>query len=56
MANETQGSLGTELKGRELKVPPPLRGALAAGREKDVELATTSLEFEFNLQIPCGST
>ena len=48
MANETQGT-GTQGSA-------PLRGALAAGREKDVELATTSLEFEFNLQIPCGST
>ena len=32
-----------------------LRGALAAGREKEGELATTSLEFEFHLQFPCGS-
>ena len=31
-----------------------LRGALAAGREKEGELATTSLEFEFHLQFPCG--
>ena len=31
-----------------------LRGALAAGREKEGELATTSLEFEFRLQFPCG--
>ena len=30
-----------------------LRGALEAGREK--ELATTSLEFEFHLQFPYGS-
>ena len=30
-------------------------GALAAGREKEGELATTSLEFEFHLQFPCGS-
>ena len=29
-----------------------LRGALAAGREKEGELATTSLEFEFRLQFP----
>ena len=28
---------------------------LAAGREKETELATTSLEFEFRLQFPCGS-
>ena len=32
-----------------------LWGALAAGREKGGELATTSLEFEFCLQFPCGS-
>ena len=32
------------------------RGALAAGREKEGELATTSLEFEFHLQFPCRST
>ena len=32
-----------------------LRGALAAGREKEGELATTSLEFEFRLQFPRGS-
>ena len=32
-----------------------LRGTLAAGREQEGELATTSLEFEFCLQFPCGS-
>ena len=32
-----------------------LRGALAVGREKEGELATTSLELEFHLQLPCGS-
>ena len=32
-----------------------LRCALAAGREKEGELATRSLEFEFHLQFPCGS-
>ena len=32
-----------------------LRGALTAGREKEEELSTTSLEFEFHLQFPCGS-
>jgi len=32
-----------------------LRGDLAAGREKEGELATTSLEFEFRLQRSCGS-
>ena len=31
-----------------------LRGALGAGWEKEGELATTSLEFEFRLQFPCG--
>ena len=29
-----------------------LRGALAAGQEKEGELATTSLEFEFRFQFP----
>ena len=32
-----------------------LLGALAAGREKEGELVTTPLEFEFHLQFPCGS-
>ena len=32
-----------------------LQGALVAGWEKEGELATTSLEFEFHLQFPCGS-
>ena len=32
-----------------------LRGSLAAGREKEEELAFTSLEFEFRLQFACGS-
>ena len=32
-----------------------LQGALAAGREKEGERVTTSLEFEFHLQLPCGS-
>ena len=33
-----------------------LRGTLAAGQEKERELATTSLEFVFHLQFPCGSS
>ena len=33
-----------------------LWGALATGREKEGDLATTSLEFEFHLQIPSGSS
>ena len=32
-----------------------LLGTQAAGREKEGELVTTSLEFEFHLQFPCGS-
>ena len=32
-----------------------LRGALAAEREKEGELATKSLEFKFRLQFPRGS-
>jgi len=32
-----------------------LRGDLAVGREKEGELATTSLEFEFRHQRSCGS-
>ena len=31
-----------------------LRGALVAEREKEGGFATTSLEFEFHLQFPCG--
>ena len=31
-----------------------LLGALAAGREKEEELATTPLDFEFHLQFLCG--
>ena len=32
-----------------------VRGALAAGREKEGDVGTASLEFEFHLQFPCGS-
>ena len=32
-----------------------LWGTLTVGREKEGELATTSLEFKFHLQSPCGS-
>ena len=32
-----------------------LPGTLAAGREKEGELASTSLELEFHLQFPFGS-
>ena len=32
-----------------------LRDTLAAGREKEGELATMSLKFEFHLQLPCGA-
>ena len=33
-----------------------LRGTLAAGREKEGELATMSRDFELHLQFPCGSS
>ena len=42
-------------KGNNTVCEQALQGALAAGREKEGELATTSLEFEFHLQFPCGS-
>ena len=45
--------LANELKG--LACEQALRGALAVGWEKEGELATTSLEFEFHLQFSCGS-
>ena len=32
-----------------------LRGALTARREKEGEIATTSLEFEFHLQFPVAT-
>ena len=41
--------------GRVLACDQATQSALAAGREKEGELATTSLEFEFHLYIPCGS-
>ena len=37
------------------KLAKYIMGALAAGKEKEGELAATSLEFEFHLQFPCGS-
>ena len=40
---------------RDVPVTTKLLGALALEREKEGELATTSLEFEFHLQFPCGS-
>ena len=39
----------------ELVCEQALRGALAAWWEKEGELATMSLEFEFHLQFPCCS-
>ena len=33
----------------------PLWGTLGAGQEKEGQLVTTSLEFEFHFQFPCGS-
>ena len=39
----------------ELVCEQALRGALAAWWEKERELATMSLEFEFHFQFPCCS-
>jgi len=39
----------------EVACEQALQGALVVGQEKEGELATTSLEFEFHLQFPCGS-
>ena len=33
-----------------------LRGVLAAGQVKEEKLATTSREYAFHLQFPCGSS
>ena len=41
--------------GRFIACEQALRGDLAAGREKEEELAIASPEFEFHLQFPCGS-
>ena len=35
-------------------LPASSPGALEAGRQKEGELATMSLEFELRLQFPCG--
>ena len=43
------------LKLHKVACEQALGGALAAGREKEREVATTFLEFEFHLQLPCGS-
>ena len=56
MANETQGSLYEQNSRNGTQGSAPLQGALAAWRENEGEVATMSLEFEFHLQIPCGST
>ena len=37
------------------KLSGTIRDILAAGRQKEGELATTSLKFEFHLQFPCGA-
>ena len=41
---------------QEVVCEQALCGALATGREKEGDLATTALEFEFHLQIPSGSS
>ena len=45
--------LANELKG--LACEQALQGTLVVGWEKEGELATKSLEFEFHLQFSCGS-
>ena len=45
--------LANELK--RLSCEQALRGALVVGQEKERELATMSLEFEFHLPFSCGS-
>ena len=44
-----------ELITSHLACEQALRGALAAVWEKEGELATTSLKFEFHLQLPFGA-
>ena len=39
----------------DLACEQTLRSDLAAGWEKEGQLAATSVEFEFCLQFPCGS-
>ena len=45
-----------KLVNQKLACEQALCGALATGREKEGDLATTSLDFEFHLQIPSGSS
>ena len=49
------GRLACGREGEEVACEQALRGALAAGLEKEGKLATTSLKFDFHLQFPCGS-
>jgi len=44
-----------EFKPCEVACEQALLGTLVAGQEKEGELATMSLEFEFHLQFSCGS-
>ena len=44
-----------ELIMKKVACEQALRGDLVVGWEKEGELATTFLEFEFHLQFPCGS-
>ena len=44
-----------EFKPCEVACEQALLGTLVAGQEKEGELETTSLEFEFHLKFPCGS-
>ena len=47
--------MGEKFKFHRMACEKALQGALVAGLEKEGELATTSLEFEFHLQFPCVS-
>ena len=53
--NKIKTKLNHNISMADISCEQALRGALAAGREKEGELATLSLEFEFPLQFPCGS-
>ena len=53
--NKIKPKLNHNISMADMACEQALRGALAVGREKEGELATLSLEFEFHLQFPCGS-
>ena len=53
--NKIKPQLNHNISMADIACEQTLRCALAAGREKEGELATLSLEFEFLLQFPSGS-